>query len=204
MIQPVSANTNIYFRNNSKPSPIEQKKEVKNPISRRGEVMKLVTTTFVGGLVLAGKLIFELVDNGDLLIETFEKIAKNMSTGDGKKIDKKALMNEAKKEVKNKKILNSVGAFAALVATFFAGFALLYTAFNAPKIAYESKVNTFKKSQEMDVYIKSNEAEKELYTQLDEKAKQLNPEDKTQLKEQYLQLKNAKNKVPDFVNLKNK
>ena len=79
---------------------------------------------------------------------------------------------EVKKEVKNKKILQTVGAFAGLVAAFFAGFALLYTAFNAPKIAYESKVNAFKKSQEMDVYIKSNEVEKELYTQLDEKAKQ--------------------------------
>jgi hypothetical protein len=54
----------------------------------------------------------------------------------------------------------------------------------------------------MDIYIKSNEAEKELYTQLDEKAKQTNSEEKDTLKEQYLKLKNAKNKVPDFVNLK--
>ena len=54
----------------------------------------------------------------------------------------------------------------------------------------------------MDVYIKSNEAERELYTQLDDKAKQSNSQEKTQLKEQYLKLKNAKNEVPDFVNLK--
>ena len=54
----------------------------------------------------------------------------------------------------------------------------------------------------MDVYIKSNEAERDLYTQLDEKAKQSNSEEKVQLKEQYLKLKNAKNEVPEFVNLK--
>ena len=35
--------------------------------------------------------------------------------------------------------------------------------------------------EEMDVYIKSNKAEKELYTQLDEKAKDSNKEDKMQL-----------------------
>ena len=54
----------------------------------------------------------------------------------------------------------------------------------------------------MDVYIKSNQAEKELYTQLDERAKQSNSNDKKQLQEQYLKLKNAKNEVPDFVNIK--
>ena len=126
----------------------------------------------------------------------------NKAAKEGLEIDKNKLLGEAKKEVKNRKVLHSIGAFAALVATFFAGFALLYTAFHAPKIAYESKVNTFKKSKEMDVYIKSNEAERELYTQLDEKAKQSNLQEKTQLKEQYLKLKNAKNEVPDFVNLK--
>lgn len=56
----------------------------------------------------------------------------------------------------------------------------------------------------MDVYTKSNEAEKELYTQLDEKAQSSSPEEKEQLKEQYLKLKNAKNQTPDFVNVKSK
>jgi len=89
-----------------------------------------------------------------------------------------------------------------LTAALISGFALLYTLFNAPKIAYNSKVNTFKKSKEMDVYIKANEAERELYTQLDEKAKNSTPEEKEQLKTQYMQMKNAKNQVPDFVQLK--
>ncbi|MBQ7764221.1 hypothetical protein IJ384_02505 [bacterium] len=206
MIHPVSANTSIYFRNNPQVKQAKKVSSDENPISRKGEAMKLVTATFLGGLALAGKLIFELADDGDFLLDIFAEKAKKMTNDGAEKIDKESLINEvkneAKKEIKNKKVLNTIGAFAALVATFFAGFALLYTAFHAPKIAYESKVNTFKKSKEMDVYIKSNEAERELYTQLDKKAKQSNSNDKKQLQEQYLKLKNAKNEVPDFVNLK--
>ena len=202
MIQPISANNSIYFRNKSQPNFQTQKATDENPISRKGETMKLITATFVGGLAVAGRLLFELADSGDLLVEIFADKAKKASSDPHKLFNEKELLNEAKKEVKNKKVINSVGAFAGLVAAFFAGFALLYTAFHAPKIAYESKVNTFKKSKEMDVYIKSNEAERELYTQLDEKAKASNTEEKTQLKERYLKLKNAKNEVPDFVNLK--
>ena len=36
-----------------------------------------------------------------------------------------------------------------------------------------------------------------------EKAKNATPQEKAKLKEQYMQMKKAKNKVPDFVNLKN-
>lgn len=201
MIQAVSTNSSIYFRNQNKSKTVEKNPSETNPISRKGEAMKLVTVTFLGGLAMAGKLILELAENGDFLVEIFAKKADKMAKGNIK-FDREALLKETKKEVKDKKVLQTLGIFAALVATFFAGFALLYTAFHAPKIAYESKVNAFKKSKEMDVYIKSNEAEKELYNQLDEKAKQTDSEEKDALKEQYLKLKNAKNKVPDFVNLK--
>ena len=204
MIHSISANPSLYFRNKPKVEQKRQEQQVANddnPISRKGEAMKLVTATFLGGLALAGKLFLELVENGDFVADIFAEKA-NKAANAGLEIDKDKLLKEAKSEVKNKKVLHSIGAFAALVATFFAGFALLYTAFHAPKIAYESKVNTFKKSKEMDVYIKSNEAEKELYTQLDEKAKKSDSQEKAQLKEQYLKLKNAKNEVPDFVNLK--
>ena len=54
----------------------------------------------------------------------------------------------------------------------------------------------------MDVYIKGNKVEKELYTQMNEKAKTANKEEKAKLKEQYLQMKAAKNRIPDFVNKK--
>lgn len=206
MIQAISANTPTGFKSSATRKTQVPNSVDENPISRKGETMNLVTATFLGGLALAGKLFWELSWDGDFLFDIFSEKADKMAKETGKKIDDKSIIEgakkEAKKELKNKRILNSVGAFAALVAACFAGFALLYTAFHAPKIAYESKVNTYKKSKDMDVYIKSNEAEKELYTQLDEKAKESNPEEKAQLKEQYLKLKNAKNQVPDFVDLK--
>lgn len=213
MITPLSNNT---YPNTSFCAKKEKTKTVNsdnahliddNPISRKGEVMKLITATFVGGLALAGKLLFELVDNGDFLIDSFGDLAKKLSNKETKKDDIDKILQDAKdktKEVKDKKVLKGAGIFASLIAIFFCGFALLYTAFNAPKISYESKVNAYKKGQEMDVYIKANEAEKELYTQLDEKAQSSNPEEKEALKEQYLKMKNAKNQVPDFVDIKTK
>ena len=158
-----------------------------NPISQKGETANLVKATFIGGLALAGKCLWELIIDGDFF---FEDVAKKA----GKLVDK-----NKKDASKNKKFLYKIGAFAALMAAGFTGFALLYTAYKAPKIAYESKINTFTKSQEMDVYTKSNTAEKELYTQLAEKAKESTPEEKEALKEQYLKMRNAKNQVPDFV-----
>lgn len=199
MIQAISANTPISFKGTSVTKSNSQKIKDENPISRKGEAMKLATATFLGGLALAGKLLFELARNGDFIFEILANKADKMA----KENCKQSIISSAKKEaLKNKRVLYFIGAFAALTATFLAGFALLYTAFRVPQIAYESKVNTFKKSKDMDVYIKSNKAEKELYTQLDEKAKSSNSQEKAKLKEQYLKLKNAKNQVPDFVNLK--
>ena len=51
----------------------------------------------------------------------------------------------------------------------------------------------------MDVYIKGNNIEKELYTQMNEKAKQATSEEKEKLRQQYMQMQMAKNKVPDFI-----
>ena len=167
---------------------VEQADE--NPISRKGEIANLVKATFIGGLALAGKLFWELTWNGDF---EFERIAKKA----GELVDK-----NKKDASANKKMLYKLGAFVSLMAAAFAGFALLYTAYKAPKIAYESKVNTFTKSKEMDVYKKSNDAERELYAELAEKAKNASPEEKDALKEQYLKMRMAKNQVPDFVKQK--
>ena len=81
---------------------------------------------------------------------------------------------------------------------FIGGFALLYTLFKAPDINYKGNVNAFKKGKDMDVYIKGNSAEKEIYTQMNEKAKNASPEEKAKLKEQYMLMQKAKNRVPDF------
>ena len=54
----------------------------------------------------------------------------------------------------------------------------------------------------MDVYIKGNSAEKEIYTQMNEKAQNGNDNEKEKLRTQYMQMQAAKNRVPDFVKLK--
>lgn len=166
-----------------------QSKQNGNPISKSGEKAKLVTATFVAGLGLGAKLLFELMD-GDFVVEKLGNSANK-------------IVEKQKRNVSdNKKTLLKLGAAAGLLAAFISGFALLYTLFRAPKINYDGNVNAFKKRKDMDVYIKGNKVEKELYTQMNEKAKTASNEEKAQLKEQYLVLKNAKNRVPDFVDLK--
>ena len=161
----------------------------KNPVSRKGETMNLIKATFLAGAALGGRLLWEIFD-GDFVFETAGNTAKN-------------LVDKNKKNVSsNKRMLLYIGATAAVLAAVVSGFALLYTMLNAPKIAYNSKVNTFKKSKEMDVYIKANEAEKSIYTKMNEKAKSADQDEKDKLKEQYQQMRIAKNQVPDFIKLK--
>lgn len=179
----------LCYQSKSKKSA-EETKQNSNPISRTGEAANLTKATFVGGLALGGRLLWEILKDGDFLISDIADAAN--------KIVDKNKQNMAK----DKRALLKIGAFFALIAAFVSGVAIVKTLYNAPKIAYDSKVNTFKKSQEMDVYTKANEAEKNLYEELDNKAKEGSPKEKDALKEQYLKLKNAKNQVPDFVELK--
>lgn len=158
-----------------------------NPISRKGEAANMVVATFLGGMLLAFRLFCELGVDFDFALD---KAADKAS----KVIDK-----NKKAATKNKRTLLWLGAFASIIAAGCAGFALLYTIFKIPSIRYNSKVNTYKKSQDMDTYTKSNSAERELYEQLADKAKNATPEEREKLKEQYLKMRNAKNQVPDFV-----
>lgn len=164
----------------------------KNPISKKGEAANLVLTTFLGGMALAGRLLWEVVVDGDFEFDRLSKKAEK-------------LVNKNKKNLSpNKKFLCVAGTFVGLIAAGCAAFGAIVTLFSAPKIVYKSKVNAFKKGKEMDVYVKANDAEKELYTQLSDKAKNSTPEEKETLKDQYMKLSMAKNQVPDFVDLKNK
>ena len=160
-----------------------------NPISAKGEKAKLVKMTFLGGLAVGARLLFELMDGDFVFNEMADKAGQ--------------IVNKQHANAKGwTKALLGIGAFAGLVAMFVGGFALLYTLFKAPKINYDGNVNAFKKGKEMDVYVKSNEVEKALYTQMNEKAKDADEEEKAKLKEQYLKMQAAKNQVPDFVDLK--
>lgn len=178
----ISAINNSYSFTQQK----QTSKNDNNPISKTGEKAKLTKAAFVAGLGLGAKLLFEILD-GDFVVDTLGDQA-------GKIVEK-----QHKNATKNKKTLLALGAWAGLVMAFIGGFAILYTIFKAPNINYNGNVNAFKKGKDMDVYIKGNKIEKELYTQMNEKAKNADKEEKAKLKEQYLQMKKAKNQVPDFV-----
>ena len=65
---------------------------------------------------------------------------------------------------------------------FVGGFGILYTMFKAPKINYDGNVNAFKKGKRYGCIYSGNKAEKEIYTQMNEKAKTANDEEKAKLK----------------------
>lgn len=156
-----------------------------NPISKTGEKAKLVKATFIAGLGLGGSCLAELAD-GDTIAEIFGNNAER-------------IVNKQKRQVsQNKKLLLTLGVFGGLIAAFIGGIALLYTIFKVPDINYKGNINTFKKRKDMGIYIKGNKVEKELYSQMNEKAKKASKEEKAKLKEQYMQMRAAKNEVPDF------
>lgn len=166
----------------TKPKTIMQDDTLNNPISAKGERMKLLTATFVAGLGLGVKLLAELMDGdflGDILFKKGKKIAD--------------------KAEKNKRMWVGIGTVAGLLGMFIGGVAIIYTLYKTPKIAYDGKVNAFKKGREMDTYIKSNKIEKDIYTQMNEKAKTSDEHEKQKLKEHFLKMQMAPNQVPDFV-----
>jgi ribosomal protein S18 acetylase RimI-like enzyme len=95
-------------------------------------------------------------------------------------------------EIKSKKDLRS---FVILSLAIGAAAAIL----SLPKNLYKSKVETFKKKKEMDVYVRSNSAEQKLYERLDSEAKKADEKRKDELKQDYLMLKTGKNLVPEFI-----
>ena len=114
------------------------------------------------------------------------------------------IYDTATKRIKDKNILIKIGATVSAVAAGMCGIALLYTIFNIPKIAYESKVKTYKKEKEMDVYIKANNSESMLYEKLTEKAQHATTqEEQNDLKKQFASLAITKNQLPDFIQKEN-
>ena len=178
---------NVNFTNSpAKVSKPEQPVKKQNPITRSGERSQLILGTFMAGLGFGGRMLLELLD-GDFALEHLFKA--------GDKVANKNFKNASL----NKRFVAGLGASVGLVGLFIAGMAVLYTMYKAPKIAYDSKINAFTKGKDMDVYIKGNEIEKDLYTQMNDKAKVATDEEKAKLKEQYLTMQMAKNRVPDFV-----
>lgn len=162
----------------------------KNPISKLGEREKLFAATAVAGLGVGLEALWYVLD-GDFFVDKASDISEK-------------LVEKNKKDAKGvKKTLLHLGAFGAVVLGFVGIIAALYTIFKTPEVMYKGNVNAFVKGKDMDVYSKSNDVEKELYNQMNEKAKTATLEEKQVLAQQYLKLKAAKNAPPDFVSYQN-
>lgn len=188
LVSPISNRYYSFEANTTSKTNKKNLNQDKNPVSKAGEKANLVKATFIAGIGIGARLLFELMDGdfvGENLANTAEKIVEK----------------QHKNASKNKKLLMFLGATAGLISLFIGGFALLYTLFKAPNINYNGNVNAFKKKKEMDVYIKGNNIEKDLYTQMNDKAKTANKEEKEKLREQYAKMQMAKNKLPDFIKL---
>lgn len=167
----------------------------KNPIKKSGERANAILATAVAGLYFGVRLLFGIMDDGDgaqFVGEMAEKVSNKIQ-------NRKGALKYGQKQT----LANKIGGPIAVIIGFIGLSALIYTIYNLPKTMYNAKVNTFKKGKDMDVYIKGNALETELYNQMNEKAKQSQTsEEKAKLNEQYAKLKAAKNVVPDFVKLK--
>lgn len=158
----------------------------KNPISKSGERSGLLAATVAAGVCVGGRALLYLVEDGFVFDELFDFSYNTVEKN--------------KKNVKGaNKALVHLGAFAAVVVAFVAAVAAFYTICKTPEIMYKGKVNAFVKGKDMDIYSKSNNIEKDLYDQMNEKAKGATAEEKEALKQQYIKLKTAKNPTPDFI-----
>ena len=96
-----------------------------------------------------------------------------------------------------------IGTSLLVLGLIIVGSAILNVITKAPKLNYEGNINAFKKSKEMDAYIKGNKAEVELYNQMNERAKStFDPEERQKLYSSYMMLQNAKNIPPSWTNTK--
>lgn len=164
----------------------------KNPIKKSGERANAILATAAAGIFFGVRALAAIMDDGEGAQFVGEMAGK---------ISKKILNRKGVQGTKTT-LVQKIGAPIAVLAGFVGIMAILYTLYNSPKAMYDAKVNTFKKGKEMDVYIKGNAVEQELYNLMNDKAKSADEQEKARLNEQYAKLRAAKNVVPDFVKLK--
>lgn len=163
-----------------------KKPDDNNPISKLGEEATLLKATLGAGLYVGAEALYYLSEDGFLIegiFDSSEKIAKR----------------NAKLTGKPPSAGKYLAVFVALTAGFVAAVAAIYTLYKTPEIVYQGKVNAFKKGKDMDVYVKGNKVERELYEQMNDKAANASFEEKKKLAVQYLKLRAAKNQLPDFI-----
>lgn len=186
------------FGNNSvikkdKQTNLDNHKETENPISKKGEKVVLFSGAFLSaaGAIIKGCCNVAAEDTDGSFRKSFNKFINNI-------IDKK------NPDVKGKKReIMFLGTSLIVLGLIVVGGAILSVISKAPKLNYEGNINAFKKSKEMDAYIKGNKAEVELYNQMNERAKStFDPKERQKLYSSYMMLQNAKNIPPSWTNTK--
>ena len=180
-----SASKNSQKSNNQ---GIEHDKE--NPISKPLEQLDVVKASLIAGFGFGARALYYLFDDTSLLETTYNA---------GQKLAEK---NYKHVQNSNKRFVLGLASSAAIIVGTVGLLAGLYAAYNAPKSMYQGKINAHKKAEEMDIYLASNRIEKDLYEQVDAKAKEAKTQEELEkAQSQYTKLKMAKNDIPSFINV---
>ncbi len=168
-------------------------KEAENPISKKGEKVVLFSGALISAMGVTIKGLYKMSCE-----DTDGSLGKSFNEFINKIIDKKNPNVKGKK----RKVM-FIGTSLLVLGLIIVGSAILNVITKAPKLNYEGNINAFKKSKEMDAYIKGNKAEVELYNQMNERAKStFDPEERQKLYSSYMMLQNAKNIPPSWTNTK--
>jgi len=165
--------TSVKFTSSKKEKNTDAK--YKNPINSKMEYLSATVATISSGLAFAVYFLGDFVDDIDM---------NNFAQKTGRKF-----MPKAHPLIRYAVVL--LGAIGILSA--------LYCTLKLPKNLYSTKVETYKKQKEMDVYIRANSAEKKLTERIDEEAKNADSQKKQNLATDYIKLRSAKNNVPYFI-----
>lgn len=154
--------------------------QYKNPINSKFEYLSTILSTVGAGIAFA---FYALIDTSDGFLDNVGNLAK--------KSEKKLLPNA-----------HPTLRFVAVLLGSVSIISAVYCAIKLPKNLYNTKVETYKKQKEMDVYVRTNSTEKKLTEQIDNEAQNADSIKKQDLTTDYLKLKSAKNNVPYFIDAK--
>lgn len=184
-LTPRISNTPIKFSSSKKEET--NNAEYKNPINSKLEYLSAIVATISAGFVFSLRVLFELFGdfNMDINLDKLEK--------------------KPGKNFLNKIFPPNMNPLAKALIGLAGIIGILSTAYcivKLPKNLYNTKVETFKKKQEMDVYVRANSTEKKLTEKVDKEAQTTGTQEKQDLATEYLKLKSAKNNVPYFIDSK--
>ena len=197
-------NRNLTF--SAKNSPIDEQKALRasnssdkknkyeNPINSGFEYLTAVKATLLAGLAFTARLAFHVVEYGDFNMFDIFKTKPNM-TQQQRMLEEFGL---AQKKVAKSSM--SPALKVTLLATSFVALSTgLYCAFALPKNLNKTRIETYKKKKEMDVFSRANTTEKHLSERIIKEAKIADEAKKAELMKELMTLKMSKNDVPYFI-----